>query len=96
MEKVLIKVKETEKAEKILKEKFELEVKTEKDNIEIVVQTDKLPEVIKELAINDVKIKAVIPKEHSLEEIFFDATKNKEEPSLNKKAKKGDKNEENI
>ena len=33
------------------------------------------PQVIKELAVADVEIKAVIPKEHSLEDIFFDATK---------------------
>ena len=33
--------------------------------------------IIKELAINDVKIKSVIPKEHTLEEIFFDATNKK-------------------
>ena len=64
--------------------------------IEIIVQTEKLPEIIKELAINDVKIKAVIPKENSLEEIFFDATKNNKEPSLEEKAKKGENNEKNI
>ena len=56
VEKVLIKVQEIEKAEQILKEIFKLEAKTEKDNIEITVQTEKLPEIIKELAINDVKI----------------------------------------
>ena len=33
---------------------------------------------VKELAINNVGTKAVIPKEHTLEEIFFDATSRKE------------------
>ncbi len=70
-----IKVKNIEKAQKILKEKFNLESKLEQNNIEITVETEKVPEIIKELALADVEIKAVIPKEHTLEEIFFDATK---------------------
>ena len=70
-----IKAKNIEKAQKILKEKFNLESKLEQSNIEITVETEKVPEIIKELAIADVEIKAVIPKEHTLEEIFFDATK---------------------
>lgn len=70
-----IKVKNIEKAQKILKEKFNLESKLEQKNIEITVETEKVPGIIKELAIADVEIKAVIPKEHTLEEIFFDATK---------------------
>ena len=70
-----VKVKNIEKAQKILKEKFNLESKLEQNNIEITVETEKVPEIIKELAIADVEIKAVIQKEHTLEEIFFDATK---------------------
>ena len=70
-----IKVENIEKAQKILKEKFNLESKLEQNNIEITVETEKVPEIIKELALADVEIKAVIPKEHTLEEIFFDATK---------------------
>lgn len=70
-----VKVKNIEKAQKILKEKFNLESKLEQNNIEITVETEKVPEIIKELAIADVEIKAIIPKEHTLEEIFFDATK---------------------
>ena len=76
VEKLEIRVKDTEKAIQILKEKFEIEAqKDEHSNIEITISTEKVPTVVKELAINDVEIKAVIPKEHSLEEIFFDATK---------------------
>ena len=70
-----VKVKNIEKAQKILKEKFNLESKLEQNNIEITVETEKVPEIIKELALANVEIKAVIPKEHTLEEIFFDATK---------------------
>ena len=69
-----IRVKNIEKAVQILKEKFEIEAKLENGNINITVSTDKVPAVVKELAIADVEVKAVIPKEHTLEEIFFDAT----------------------
>ena len=42
---------------------------------QIEISTEKIPTVVKELALGNAGIKAVIPKEHSLEEIFFDATK---------------------
>lgn len=73
-EKVEIRVKNTEKAVNILKEKFNIKAELEKGNIEITLLTEQLPKVVKELANADVEIKAVIPKEHTLEEIFFDAT----------------------
>lgn len=70
-----IRVNHIEKAIQILKEKFEIEAKIENNNLEITISTDKVPIVVKELSIADVEIKAVIPKEHTLEDIFFDATK---------------------
>ncbi len=75
IETVEIKVKNVEKAIQIIKEKFEIDTKRVENSIEITLPTENLPKVVKELAIADVEIKAVIPKEHSLEEIFFDATK---------------------
>lgn len=74
-ETVEIKVKNTEKAIKIIEEQFEIEAKIENNIINITLPTEKLPSLIKELAIADTGIKAVIPKEHTLEDIFFDATK---------------------
>ena len=71
---VEIKVRNIEKAVKILKEDFNLDVKIENNKINITVRTEKLPEVIKKLAIADTEIQLVIPKEHTLEDIFFDAT----------------------
>ena len=50
------------------------DVKIENNKINITVRTEKLPEVIKKLAIADTEIQLVIPKEHTLEDIFFDAT----------------------
>lgn len=76
IETVEIKAKKLEKAVQIIKEKFnDLEVKKSDNSIEITIQTEILPKIVKELAIADTEIKAVIPKEHSLEDIFFDATK---------------------
>ena len=71
---VEIKVRNIEKAVKILKEEFNLDVKIKNNKINITVRTEKLPEVIKKLAIADTEIQLVIPKEHTLEDIFFDAT----------------------
>ena len=73
-EQVELRVKNIDKTIKILKEKFNIEAKTEKEIINISLPTKLLPEVVKELAISDVEIKAVIPKSHTLEDIFFDAT----------------------
>lgn len=73
-EKVEIRVKDTEKTLQILKEKFNINAQIENGNIEITIVTEQVPKVVKELAIANVEIKAVIPKEHTLEEIFFDAT----------------------
>ena len=73
-EHVELRVKNIEKAVKILKEKFNIETKIDKEILNIVLPTENLPKVVKELAISDVEIKAVVPKSHTLEDIFFDAT----------------------
>ena len=78
IEKVELRVVNKEKATQIIKEKFNIEFKDVEENIEITVKAEELPVIVKELAINNVGIKAVIPKEHTLEEIFFDATSRKE------------------
>lgn len=74
IETIELRIKDKTKAIKILKEKFEVDAKKEKDNLLVTIQTEKVPEVVKELAIEDVGVKAVIPREHNLEKIFFDAT----------------------
>lgn len=74
IETIELRIKDKTKAIKILKEKFEVDAKEEKDSLLVTIQTEKVPEVVRELAIEDIGIKAVIPREHNLEEIFFDAT----------------------
>ena len=74
-ETIELRVKDTQKAMDVLKAKFEIEAKLQKNSLEITLATEQVPSIVKELANEDVGIKAVIPKEHSLEEIFFDATK---------------------
>ena len=73
-EQVELRVKNVDKTLKILREKFNLEPNIEKEVINVILPTENLPKVVKELAISDVEIKAVIPKGHTLEDIFFDAT----------------------
>ena len=74
IETIELRIKDKTKAIKILKEKFEVDAKEEKDSLLVTIQTETVPEVVRKLAIEDVGIKAVIPREHNLEEIFFDAT----------------------
>lgn len=72
----IVELKELKTAEKLLKEE-KLEVKVVDNKISFKTAYDKIPDVIKLLAINDVKIYNVIQREKSLEDIFFDATENK-------------------
>ena len=74
LEKVELRVIEKEKANQILKEKYNITPSKIDNEIEFTVKEKELAEIIKELAVNDVGIRAIIPKEHTLEEIFFDAT----------------------
>lgn len=78
IETVELKINNTEKTIQILKEKFDIDAKKIGNSIEITLLSEILPKVIKELVSADVEIKAVIPKEHNLEEIFFNATEKKE------------------
>ena len=75
IEVVEIRVEDIEKSIQTIKERFGIEATKKEHSIEINISTESLPEVVKELAMADVKIRAVIPKEHNLEDIFFDATK---------------------
>ena len=75
IEVVEIRVEDIEKSIQTIKERFGIEATKKEHSIEINISTESLPEIVKELAMADVKIRAVIPKEHNLEDIFFDATK---------------------
>lgn len=75
IEVVDIRVEDIEKSIQTIKERFGIEATKKEHSIEINISTESLPEVVKVLAMADVKIRAVIPKEHNLEDIFFDATK---------------------
>ena len=75
IEVVEIRAEDIEKSIQTIKERFGIEATKKEHSIEINISTESLPEVVKELAMADVKIRAVIPKEHNLEDIFFDATK---------------------
>ena len=71
----IISVKQVEKAKETLeKEKFEFIV-TEERNFHIKIKGDKVSEVVKLLVRNDVDVDGVVKKEKTLEDIFFNATK---------------------
>jgi len=71
-----ISVKQLLEAEKILGENG-YETKISDDKIFVKTSHDKIPEITKLLAKNDIDIFNITHKEKSLEDIFFDATENK-------------------
>lgn len=81
----IIGVKDTKKAEKVLKEKG-YEVKIIEDKISVKENYDKIPELIKLLVKEDIDIWNIVQKEKSLEDIFFDATENKKGGQKNENA----------
>lgn len=85
VEETEIGVKDSKKAEKILKENG-YETKMLEDKVSVKSSYEKIPDIIKVLVKNDVEIFNAVQKEKSLEDIFFDATENK---------KGGQKNENN-
>lgn len=77
LEESIITVKQLEEGEKVLKDNgYESQIIEEK--LSVKASHDKIPEILKLLAKNDVDVFNVIQKERSLEDIFFDATKKKE------------------
>lgn len=71
-----ISVKQLPEAERILREN-EYETKISDDKIFVKTSYDKIPEITKLLAKNDIDIFNITHKEKTLEDIFFDATENK-------------------
>ena len=74
IEKIELRVNQIEQAANIIRHKFEIESIINENNLELKIHTEKVPQLVKELVINGVEIKAIIPKVDSLEDIFFDAT----------------------
>lgn len=72
----VISVQQLTKGEEILKEN-NYEVKVADGKLVVNAQKDKISDVIKLLAKNDIDVYNVSQKEKSLEDIFFDATENK-------------------
>ena len=70
----IIEVKELKTAEKLLKGE-KLETKIIDNKISVKTSYEKIPDIIKLLVVNDVKVYNVIQKEKTLEDIFFAATR---------------------
>ena len=71
-----ISVKQLSDADRILRENG-YETKISDDKIFVKTSHDKIPEITKLLAKNDIDIFNITHKEKTLEDIFFDATENK-------------------
>ncbi len=72
-EETVISVQQLQDAEKILKAN-NYETKIVDDKIVVKIAHDKVSAVIKLLAKNDIDVYSAVPKEKTLEDIFFDAT----------------------
>lgn len=72
-EETIIGVKDTKRAEKVLKDSG-YKVKIIDDKLSVKIEYDKVPEMIKLLVKNDIDIFNLVQKEKTLEDIFFDAT----------------------
>lgn len=71
----VIKVKQQEKAEKILKEELQKEVVIQDEKIYIEVKKGEISGIVKKLVLNDIDVEYANENEHTLENLFFDVTK---------------------
>ena len=71
-----ITVKQLQKADTILRENG-YQTKISDSKIFVKILNNKIPEIVKLLAKNDIDIYNITHKEKTLEDIFFDATENK-------------------
>ena len=70
----IVKVKQIEKAVKLLQENLTKDVKQEQDTIIININKKDLSKVTKILVSNDIDVEEITQKETTLEDIFFDTT----------------------
>lgn len=75
----ILKVKQEDEAQKILKEKFNIEADKKEDGLHFMILKEEVSKVIKELVLNNVDVENVGEKENKLEDMFFDATSGGEE-----------------
>ena len=76
-----IKVKNHDKAIKIIKEKLNKEATLKDEKIYIKINKGEMPSLIKTLVLADIEVEYANENEHTLEDLFFDVTKgdNKDE-----------------
>jgi len=71
----VIKVKQQEKAEKLLKEELQKVVVIQDEKIYIEVKKGEISGIVKKLVLNDIDVEYANENEHTLENLFFDVTK---------------------
>ena len=70
----IVKVKQVDKAIKVLKEKLTEDIKQEQETIIVNINKKDVSKITKILVSNDIDVEAITEKETTLEDIFFDTT----------------------
>ncbi len=70
-----IKVKQLEKAENVFKEKIGKTIKIEDEKIYVSIKKSKISNIVKTLVLNDIDVESANECENTLENMFFDMTK---------------------
>ena len=71
----VIKVKQQDKAEKILKEELQKQIKIKDEKIYLQAKSGEISSIVKTLVLQDIDVEYANENEHTLEDLFFDVTK---------------------
>ena len=71
----VIKTSKTDDAIKVLKEKLNKDAKVQEGKIHITIKKGEMSSIVKTLVLNDIDIEYANENEHTLEDLFFDVTK---------------------
>ena len=71
----MIKTSKIDDAIKVLKEKLNKDAKVQEGKIHITIKKGEMSSIVKTLVLNDIDIEYANENEHTLEDLFFDVTK---------------------
>ena len=71
----VIKVKQQDKAEKILKEELQKQIQIKDEKIYLQAKSGEISSIVKTLVLQDIDVEYANENEHTLEDLFFDVTK---------------------
>ncbi len=71
----VIKTNKPQEAVKVIKEKLDIDAIVRDEKIFVTVNKSELPSIVKALVMADIEVESVGENEHTLEDLFFDVTK---------------------